>query len=74
MGQDKLSHINAQGQAHMVDVSDKASTMRHAMASAKVLLSDKIFEMLQAGQTPKGDVLATARIAGIMAAKKKRHS
>ena len=70
MGQDKLSHINAQGQAHMVDVSDKASTMRHAIASAKVLLSDKIFEMLQAGQTPKGDVLATARIAGIMAAKK----
>ena len=67
---EKLTHINDQGEAHMVDVSDRAETVRTATASGKVLLSKEVLALIASGTTPKGDVLATARIAGIMGAKK----
>ena len=67
---DKLSHINDDGDAHMVDVSDRAITQRSARASGKVVLSKSVLSLIAEGKTPKGDVLATARIAGIMGAKK----
>jgi cyclic pyranopterin phosphate synthase len=65
-----LSHLNQAGQAHMVDVSDRSVTIRTARASAKVLLSHHVVSSLFDNTSPKGDVLATARIAGIMGAKK----
>ena len=67
---EKLSHINDDGKAHMVDVSDRAITQRSARASGKVVLSKSVLSLIAEGKTPKGDVLATARIAGIMGAKK----
>ena len=67
---EKLSHINDDGHAHMVDVSDRAITERVASASGKVLLSAEVLSLIANGTAPKGDVLATARIAGIMGAKK----
>jgi len=66
----KLSHINEDGNAYMVDVSDRAITQRSARASGKVVLSKSVLSLIAEGKTPKGDVLATARIAGIMGAKK----
>lgn len=67
---DQLSHLNARGEAHMVDVSDKAVTSRTAIAEGFVVMSPKTLDMILDGTAPKGDVLATARIAGIMGAKK----
>jgi cyclic pyranopterin monophosphate synthase len=67
---EKLSHINDDGKAHMVDVSDRAITQRSARASAKVVLNKSVLSLIAEGKTTKGDVLATARIAGIMGAKK----
>lgn len=67
---EKLSHINEHGEAHMVDVSDREITTRSATASGKVLLSTSVLTQIADGTTPKGDVLATARVAGIMGAKK----
>jgi len=67
---EKLSHINEQGEAHMVDVSDREVSTRTATASGKVLLSKAVLNQIADGTTPKGDVLATARVAGIMGAKK----
>jgi cyclic pyranopterin phosphate synthase len=67
---EKLSHINEDGHAHMVDVSDRAITERIASASGKVLLSPEVLALIANGTAPKGDVLATARVAGIMGAKK----
>jgi len=67
---EKLSHINEQGEAHMVDVSDREITTRSATASGKVLLSKSVLTQIADGTTPKGDVLATARVAGIMGAKR----
>jgi cyclic pyranopterin phosphate synthase len=66
----KLSHLDDQGRASMVDVSAKSSTERMASAEAVVVLSEEAFRLVTAGDIKKGDVLATARIAGIMAAKK----
>lgn len=66
----KLSHLDDQGQAHMVDVSDKEATVREAVAEAVVALSAAAYAAVTEGSAPKGDVFATARIAGIMAAKK----
>ena len=66
----KLSHLNAKGQAHMVDVSGKPVTAREATAEAVVMLSEEAFTAVMEGAAPKGDVLAAARIAGIMAAKR----
>ena len=65
---DKLSHYDAEGSAHMVDVSAKAATRREAEASAFVVLSDKVLAALP--QNPKGNPLEVARFAGIQAAKR----
>jgi cyclic pyranopterin phosphate synthase len=66
----KLSHLDEKGAAHMVDVSHKAVTAREATAEATILVSAEAFAAVSDGKSPKGDVLAVARIAGIMAAKK----
>lgn len=65
----RLSHIDAQGEAQMVDVSAKAQTVREAVAIAHVKMQPETLAQIEAGNSPKGDVLGTARIAGIMAAK-----
>ena len=65
-----LSHINAKGEAHMVDVSEKSATNRTAVARARVMMKPSTLTLIKSGATKKGDVLATARIAGIQAAKK----
>jgi cyclic pyranopterin phosphate synthase len=66
----KLTHLDATGNAHMVDVSDKHVTSRSATAKARVLMLPETLALILGGTAKKGDVLATARIAGIMAAKK----
>jgi cyclic pyranopterin monophosphate synthase len=66
----KLSHLNESGEAHMVDVSAKDVTTREATAKARVLAAPATLTLITKGTAKKGDVLATARIAGIMAAKK----
>ncbi len=65
-----LSHVDAQGAARMVDVGAKDDTAREAVAAAEVHMSAATLRLLRAGDLPKGDVLGTARIAGIMAAKR----
>ena len=65
-----LSHINASGEAHMVDVSDKTTTSREARAEATITVSDETLALILEGKHHKGDVFATARIAGIQAAKR----
>jgi cyclic pyranopterin monophosphate synthase len=65
-----LTHLDAAGQARMVDVSGKQATVRTARASGRVLLSAAAVAALRAGQVPKGDALAVARIAGIQGAKR----
>jgi cyclic pyranopterin phosphate synthase len=65
-----LTHLDAGGRARMVDVSDKAATDRRAVAQAVVRVSAKTAAAVSAGDSPKGDVLGTARIAGIQAAKR----
>jgi cyclic pyranopterin phosphate synthase len=67
---DGLTHLNSSGEANMVDVTGRDVTVREAIASGKVKLSSEVVALLRDGTTPKGDVLSTARIAGIMAAKK----
>ena len=66
----KLTHLDATGNAHMVDVSDKHVTSRSATAKAQVLMLPETLALILGGTAKKGDVFATARIAGIMAAKK----
>lgn len=66
----KLSHFDEQGKIKMVDVSEKATTSRRAVASAKILLSQETLEILRSNENPKGNPLEIARIAGIMAAKR----
>ena len=65
-----LTHLDAQGRANMVDVSDKALTVREAVAEALVRMRPQTLQMITQGDHPKGDVFAVARIAGIQAAKK----
>jgi len=65
----ELSHLDEKGQARMVDVTAKAPTLRQAVARGKVLMRPETAALIQEGGIPKGDVFATARIAGIMAAK-----
>lgn len=67
---DRLTHLDAQGHAHMVDVGDKAPTKRRAVAEAFVTMALPTLALATSGGAPKGDVFATARIAGIMAAKR----
>ncbi len=66
----ELTHLNAKGDAIMVDVSAKAATARSATAEALVQLTTLVFAALRDGTTPKGDVLAVVRVAAIQAAKK----
>ena len=66
----KLSHIDRHGRVRMVDTSGKNVTARRAIASARVLMSPETVLALREGRTPKGDPLETARLAGIMAAKR----
>ncbi len=65
-----LTHLNADGGAHMVDVSAKADTAREAVAEGRISMSAEALSAIRAGNMKKGDVLGTARIAGILAAKK----
>ena len=65
-----FTHINAEGNAHMVDVTEKAVTEREARAEAFIEMQASTLEMIVSGRHHKGDVFATARIAGIQAAKK----
>jgi cyclic pyranopterin phosphate synthase len=70
MGKPRLSHIGDKGEARMVDVSDKPATARTAVAEGFIAMAPATLALLESGETPKGDVIATARIAGIMAAKR----
>ena len=65
-----LTHQDRDGRVRMVDVGDKAVTRRRAVAEAQITMSADAFKAVREGQGPKGDVLKTAEIAGIMAAKK----
>ena len=65
-----LTHFDAQGQAHMVDVAAKASTHRIGVACGRIEMRDATLASIESGSAKKGDVLGIARIAGIMAAKK----
>ncbi|MFD3421293.1 cyclic pyranopterin monophosphate synthase MoaC [Streptomyces decoyicus] len=69
-GQQHLTHLDAAGAARMVDVSAKDVTARTASARGRVLVSSQVIELLRGEGMPKGDALATARIAGIMGAKR----
>jgi len=66
----ELTHLDAQGRARMVDVGGKAETQRVAIALGRIRMNAATLAVLRDGKTPKGDVLAVARIAGIMAAKR----
>jgi len=66
----KLTHIDDQGRATMVDIGGKTETHRVAIASGRIRMSSMALAAIREGNAPKGDVLATARIAGIMAAKR----
>lgn len=66
----ELTHFNEEGRARMVDVSEKPITLREATAGARVRLNEQTFSLVRDGKMKKGDVLAVAQVAGIMAAKK----
>ena len=66
----RLTHLDATGAAHMVDVSDKAVTQRVAVAEGRIVMLPATLELALSGLAKKGDVVATARLAGIMAAKR----
>ena len=69
-GENALTHIDAKGEARMVDVSTKPATERTAVAEGRVAMSTATLDLIVSGNAKKGDVLGTARIAGIMAAKR----
>ena len=66
----KLTHLNESGEAHMVDVGGKPATAREAVAEGRIRMQPATLRLILAGGHKKGDVLAVARVAGIMAAKK----
>jgi len=68
--EEKLTHLDAQGNASMVDVGDKPDTQRIAVAGGSVYMKPKTLQLIKDGNIKKGDVLSIARIAGIMAAKR----
>lgn len=70
MNEPRLSHLDARGHARMVDVGHKDVSQRSALACASVRMQPSTLRALKAGKTPKGDVLAVARVAGIQAAKR----
>ena len=65
-----LTHFDAKGDAHMVDVSDKATTARVAVAEGHISMARETYDIITEGRAKKGDVIGIARIAGIMGAKK----
>lgn len=69
MAEERLSHLDEQGAARMVDVSAKAETAREAVAEGYVVMRPETLALVQEGGLPKGDVIAVARVAGIMGAK-----
>lgn len=69
----QLTHLDNSGEAQMVDVSAKVPTLRQAVAAGRVRMLPETFVAIEAGNAPKGDVLGTARLAGIMAAKQTAH-
>ena len=71
--QASLSHLDRDGSAHMVDITAKPATVRTATAAATVRMASETFHAIETGNAPKGDVLGTARLAGIMAAKQTPH-
>jgi cyclic pyranopterin phosphate synthase len=73
LGNQQLTHLDQQGHIQMVDTDGKLPTVREAVATAKVRMKMETFIIIQAGNAPKGDVLTTARLAGIMAAKQTSH-
>lgn len=66
----RLSHVDRRGQARMVDISDKDETKREAVARGVITMRSETLRLIQQGSLPKGDVLAAARLAGVMAAKR----
>jgi cyclic pyranopterin phosphate synthase len=66
----KLSHVDESGRARMVDVTDKDDTVREAIAKGSVRMKPETLALIQSGGVPKGDVLAVAQVAGVMAAKR----
>ena len=66
----ELTHFNQAGEAHMVDVGDKAVTQRKAIATGRIIMLPETLKLIEQGNHKKGDVLGIARIAGIMAAKR----
>jgi cyclic pyranopterin phosphate synthase len=70
MSKSKLTHFNPAGEAHMVDVGDKAVTQRVAVAEGRITMQAETLRLIVEGRHGKGDVLGIARVAGIMAAKK----
>ena len=66
----ELTHFDAKGDAHMVDVSDKAETARVAVAAGYIKMTSQTLDIITEGRAQKGDVLGVARLAGILAAKK----
>lgn len=66
----ELTHFNARGEAHMVDVGDKDVTHRVAVAEGRILMARETWELIRSGGHKKGDVLAIARVAGIMGSKR----
>ena len=66
----KLTHFNQAGEAHMVDIADKASTARRAIAAGRIVMQAETLDLIRQGKHKKGDVLGVARIAGIMATKR----
>jgi len=67
---DQLNHFNQRGEVHMVDVGDKNSTQRHAVAEGSIMMQAETLQRIIQGVHKKGDVLGVARVAGVMAAKK----
>lgn len=65
----KLSHVDITGRARMVDVSGKPDTTRMAVAKGEIIMREETFELINAGEMKKGDVLSVAQLAGVMAAK-----
>lgn len=66
----RLTHVDRRGQARMVDISEKDETRREAVARGTVTMQPETLRMIEKGRVPKGDVLAAARLAGLMAAKR----
>ncbi|MBE3554685.1 MAG: cyclic pyranopterin monophosphate synthase MoaC [Thermicanus sp.] len=70
IGDHVLTHFNAQGHAHMVDVTEKQVTSRKAVATGLIRMKKETLDIIRSGKVKKGDVLSVAQVAGIMAAKK----